>query len=380
MITANTVGARMDAAGGFTSGFDYTRLFLSLLVMVSHSAAISGDTSAGFLPDFIDSDIGHGILPVFFALSGFLVAASLMRTKTLLTFLILRGLRIVPALMVEITLSAMVLGPLLTTSSYGDYFTGKDFFQYFLNIMGYIHYHLPGVFLDNPIPRMVNGSLWTVPYEAECYLALAGLAVFGIVRRPKLFMSGFLLLLCGLYVWTLVFGETGPPRGTATGRQLVLFFLGGVLLYLWRGKIPYSGWIALAAAAASAAFISSHQAIYLLPLPVAYLTLYLGLQTPRKLPVIFNGDYSYGIYLYAFPIQQSVSYLLPKGQPWYVNVLVSLLFVGPFAAFSWHCIEKPTLRLKKYIVDRSEKLAPREAAVPLLAETGGQPALGMAHI
>lgn len=356
MNRSELVGARIQAAGGFTSGFDYIRLGLSMLVMFSHSFAVSGDlVSASVMPWGIDRIVGYSILPVFFCLSGFLVAASLIRTSNLLTFLTLRGLRIVPALMVEIVLSAMVLGPMLTTVSYGEYFTDPDFFRYFLNIIGYIHYHLPGVFLDNPIERMVNGSLWTVPYEAECYLVLAAVSLIGLVKRPSLLLVGFVAVSIALFVYTFVSGDTGPARGTATGRQLILFFLAGVIVYLWRDRIPYSGWIALAFAVLSVALVSSHVYIYLLPLPVAYLTMYLGLQTPKKLPLIFKGDYSYGIYLYAFPIQQAVVYLLPKGQAWYVNFLVALVFVGLFAAFSWHCIEKPMLRLKRFILNRSQK-------------------------
>jgi peptidoglycan/LPS O-acetylase OafA/YrhL len=350
-----TVGDRIKTTGGFTSGFDYIRLILSVMVMFGHSFLISGDLVFDkVLPFGSATIVGYSILPMFFALSGFLVAASLIRTQSLLVFLTLRGLRILPALMVEICLSALVLGPLLTAGSLHDYFTHIEFFQYFLNIIGYIHYHLPGVFVDNPVPRTVNGSLWTVPYEAECYLALAALSLVGLVRRPKMFVSIFVVLILALFVWTFMHVDTDPTRTTASGRQLVLFFLAGVLVYLFRDSLPFSGGIALIAAVVSLALVASHTAIFLLPLPVAYVTMYLGLQTPKKLPLIFTGDYSYGIYLYAYPMQQAVVHLLPKGQSWYTNFLLALLMVCLFAAFSWHCIEKPMLKLKRFILRKTE--------------------------
>ena len=127
-----------------------------------------------------------------------------------------------------------------------------------------------------------------------------------------------------------------------------------------------SGLLAAACGVAMVVFVTNQTAIYLLPFPVAYLTAYLGLQTPKKLPVIFTGDYSYGIYLYAFPIQQAVRYLMPGDQNWYTNFLISLVFVSVFAAFSWHCIEKPMLTLKRYILKRSKVPAPAVSDSPVV--------------
>ena len=370
-----TIGEQMRRAGGFTSGFDYMRLVLATMVVFNHSFGMGGGSMADLgLPFEFHRIFGHAILPMFFALSGFLVAASLLRTPNLGVFMGLRALRILPALMVEIALSALILGPLLTTVAWRDYFTDPDFFRYFLNMLGWIHYHLPGVFVDNPVPRTVNGSLWTVPYEAECYIVLALVALLGLVRRPALFL-GLLALACvALIVWNAAHGDPDPSRGTLTGRQLILFFLAGVLLHLGRDRVPSSGWLALAAGGLSLALVASHVWVYLLPLPVAYVTAWLGLQQPRKLPLLFTGDYSYGIYLYAYPIQQAVVQMLPDGRVWYVNFAVSMVVVGCFAAFSWHCIEKPTLKLKRLLARRAGAQAPDTGAASEAAPIAGQPA------
>jgi len=179
-----SIGDRIKDTGGFTSGFDYMRVVLAVLVLLGHSFLVSGDNQARSVvfPGVIDSIRGPGILAVFFTLSGFLVAASLIRTPSLKTFLGLRALRIAPALCVEIVLSALMLGPLLTVLPLSSYFTSAEFFKYFLNTIGWIHYNLPGVFLDHPVARTVNGSLWTVPYEAECYIALTFLAATGLKK------------------------------------------------------------------------------------------------------------------------------------------------------------------------------------------------------
>jgi len=96
------------------------------------------------------------ILLAFFAPSGLLVSASLLRSRTIQGFLTLRAVRLVPALFFEVTISALILGPLLTVFTLRDYFTSPLFRAYWLNIVGYIHFQLPGLFLDNPDPNMVN--------------------------------------------------------------------------------------------------------------------------------------------------------------------------------------------------------------------------------
>lgn len=351
-----TFGDRVAETGGYTSGFDYLRIILAVLVLFGHSFPISGDNvQASVMPWGITSFRGYMVLPMFFALSGFLVAASLVRVQSLKVFLGLRALRILPALCVEIALSALILGPLLTSASLRDYFTDRKFFIYFANMAGWIHYHLPGLFLGHPAGRIVNGSLWTVPYELECYIALAVLAAIGLTKRPILFFAAVIALCIGILVLTILAHlDLEPARGTVTGRQLVLFFLAGVGLYLFRDRVPWSVGVFLSCLALAAWLVTSHLWIYLLPFPIAYITAYLGLLRPRKLPLIFTGDYSYGTYLYAYPIQQSVFQMVPGSDKWWVNFFVSLIVVGCFAAFSWHAIEKPALRLKRTLLDRKQ--------------------------
>ena len=157
MFGGETIGQRLTATRGRTTGFDYLRAGLSISVIAFHSVLTSyGEAHTrmvwnGWWRPFIAV-----ILPAFFALSGFLVSASLVRSKTIQEFLTLRVVRLVPALFFEVTISALILGPLLTVFTLRDYFTSRLFRAYWLNIVGYIHFQLPGLFLDNPDPNMVN--------------------------------------------------------------------------------------------------------------------------------------------------------------------------------------------------------------------------------
>lgn len=300
--TPPTIERRIKLAGGPTSGFDYLRIILAVSVLCWHTIGLTyGAEFADAVMAGWAGPLVRIILPMFFALSGFLIAASLER-NTLPTFLIFRGLRIVPALAVEIALSALVLGPLMTTLPWREYFSDDRFFAYALNVIGFIHYQLPGLFDLNPFAAIVNGSLFTIPYELECYLALVLLALVGIVARPRLLFGALVVGTLGLIILAhFKAADTFRIDSALPPRSLVLCFLAGVLLYVTRALVPYSKIVLLAAAALSALFLSRASLYAFSPIPIAYVTVWLGLQNPPKLPVIFSGDYSYGVYLYAFP-------------------------------------------------------------------------------
>lgn len=131
--------------------FDYLRIGLSVAVLMWHSVWISKGSSQ------LDQNLWQGpyrfvfaaIIPMFIALSGFLVTGSLGRTR-LHQSITLRLVRLVLALAAEIILSAVVLGLVFTTLPKSEYLTSPDVYAYFLNIIGYIHFELPGVFKTTP--------------------------------------------------------------------------------------------------------------------------------------------------------------------------------------------------------------------------------------
>jgi len=228
-----TIGDRMIATRGRTTGFDYLRIILAVSIILWHAIITSyGPTVEA---EYWRSPVGVAfrfVLPMFFALSGFLVAGSLTRSRTLVGFFALRVLRIVPALAVETLLSALILGPLLTSVTLASYFTDNLFFKYLLNIVGDVHFLLPGVFANNPNPNVVNQQLWTVPAELQCYLALGGIAAVSLL--PKRWVLLVLTITFQVF-WLSQISKLSPQRAPlAPGPVLVIAFLCGILLYLFR--------------------------------------------------------------------------------------------------------------------------------------------------
>ena len=354
---AETVGTKLARLGGSATGFDYLRIGLAMSVVVWHSLETSYDDGTQQQVWSYARCVISLILPMFFALSGFLVCGSLVRTKSILVFLTHRALRLVPALFVEIVLSALILGVLLTTFPREVYFKSEQFYKYFLNIVGDIHFTLPGVFLTNPLPGIVNKSLWTIPYELECYLAVVAIFIFGLARRPRLF-SG--IVLVGIILNTLLIDLEGSPmlQGIGPpGRLLFFSFLSGLLLFLWRDRVPLSRTGLLCAVAASLILLSSPYTMFFAAVPVAYITIWLGMTTPKRIPLLMDGDYSYGLYLFAYPLQQTYSYLFPGERHWWLNAGWGIALGLLYAVFSWHCVEKQVLGRRKQIVMGVERVA-----------------------
>ncbi len=347
-----TMAQRMERAGRAT-GFDYLRLGLSLAVVIYHS--ITSSYGPVFEVAFLTGPWGgvpRLFLPMFFALSGFLVAGSLFRTRTLLHFLSLRGLRILPALTVEIFLSAVLLGGLLTTLPRDQYFADPLFWDYFKNIFGWVHFYLPGVFENNPLP-MVNASLWTIPSELECYVALAFLALIGLTKRPLAFLAATVALVVAMVVQGALSGAELYGH-QAPGRLLVGCFLAGVAFYLNRARVRMNLALFVLALGVSWLCFTLEYARFLAIFPIAYATIYLGLLRPRLPKLIERGDYSYGIYLYSYPIQQTYTHLFPDHRVWYLNLAFSMPIIVLLAAFSWHVVEANVMKLKKYVVRAPE--------------------------
>ena len=331
------------------AGFDYLRLVLALAIFLTHCFSTVHPNS--YFADFEKSlwrPITSFLVPMFFALSGFLVAGSLERSRTLVNFLGLRALRIFPALAVEVTLSALVLGPIVTMFPISSYFKNPLFTHYFLNILGDIQYYLPGVFTHNA-RQIVNSQLWTVPFELECYLSLAALAVVGIARRRWLFL---IFLLVVQIAWSLHFGGRNGVVGGAfdglsvSGRALVMCFLFGVLLYLFRDKVVWHPVIGIISGIITYFSLLSPLGCTIVGAPIVYLTCWIGLYNPPRNKFMESGDYSYGIYLFGVPIQQAVAWAFPGMQYWWFILVVGAPITAGFAAISWHFVEKHVLKLR----------------------------------
>jgi peptidoglycan/LPS O-acetylase OafA/YrhL len=338
------------------------RLVLSSLVVWTHTinVVLGADAVSAFWSGPARPPLAM-ILGMFFALSGFLVAGSLERCRTMVSFLGLRLVRLVPALAVDTIIAALILGPLFTVLSLQAYFSSPVFWKYFLNIIGHIQFHLPGVFELNPRDR-VNGQLWTLPYELKCYFALTLMAIVGVVRYRWL----FLLVTLSLLIYLQISAFAAPAltgRATLDGSSLVMCFLLGVCAYILRDRVVLSAPLCLASFAIAFALLSADRLDYMALIPIVYVTVYLGLLNPHRLKIVSSGDYSYGIFLYGWPIQQAV-YVLLGANPW-LNLLVSYPIVVALAVASWFFVEKPALRLRSTIFAFEKTVVGLAHRVPL---------------
>lgn len=341
-----TLGDQLAATGNRPAGFDYMRLILSLLIIVWHSIVTCygrDAQSAAFASPARPFVLI--MLPMFFALSGFLVAGSLERSKAISTFIGLRALRILPALTMDTLFSALILGALLTTLPLREYFAHPMFHAYFWNILGEIHYTLPGVFEQNPA-HPVNGQLFTIPFELACYALLSILAVVGLFKSRVLFLVITLVMTAALGGFETL---TGDQQMGVSGKALVLSFLSGASIYQFRDMLPWTQRWGFLALGLTVLCLSWRPLIYYVGFPAAYFTVFVGLFNPRKFWLLDKGDYSYGLFLYGFPIQQALVALVPAARHWYFQVPMAIPLAFAMAAISWHVFEKPALAQKKHL-------------------------------
>jgi len=362
-----SIGVVLERNKGIGPGFDFLRVALATSIVLAHSFQL--------IYGLADMDSGHAAwflvleqVPMFFALSGFLVTGSAMRLR-LRDFVLNRSLRIVPALAVDIVVAALLIGPLMSVVPFSEYVTSSEFYLYFFNIIGFPHYRLPGVFGDNPLRNIVNGSLWTVSFEIGCYIIISILIYTQVLRSSSKFLvTFFIVILLSVYMNEYVAGYISsfssiPGMIIAaiirnytnfTGSHLYIYFVGGIFFYIFRFKIPHTGYLAVASicfiiiiSVIGSAYFKS-RLYHLLFMPViVYLTAYIGLMEIPDIPLYKRGDYSYGMYLYGFPLQQTLILMLGPQLGVWPHFAMSMLVTTAMAMFSWHFIEKPILRLRK---------------------------------
>lgn len=326
------------------NNFDALRLVAAASVMFSHAFLIAEGTEAHeplILLTGRQSILGLAGVFVFFTISGFLVTQSFETSASPLRYLAKRALRIFPGLFAALVLSALVLGPLVTTLPLAAYFRRPEIYGYVVGntLLDTRVHELPGVlFVDNPVGLEVNGSLWTLRYEFMMYLTVL---VLGVLRLLDL------RILLPLLALGLACLQVDGLEFLGTWGWLLAFFAIGMALYKLRHTRIFDGRIALIAAAGLVASVPLRQFIQLFPLFGGYLAIYLALA--RRLPHIPAarfGDLSYGLYIYGWPVEATVMHLSGGHAAWWQVFLPALPIAAAIAWLSWHLIEEPMLRLK----------------------------------
>lgn len=321
--------------------FNFIRLFAAFLVFYGHAYVLMG---AGAVSTVLNHELG---IFIFFAISGYLISMSWDKDPSIKRFFIRRSLRIFPALIVVTLVCVFILGPIMTTWGLKEYFTSWYIVLYLKNIFLYISYYLPGVFEHNPIPNAVNGSLWSLPIEFFMYILVA---VFGIIGDYKKYLAlGLFLLFATATILlvnatsdTLVFYGIDLKQIPRTG----VFFWAGATMFHWNIKRYFSFesfviTLLLLMFLYQWAYINSIVSLFLIP----FIVLSFGFSHSNVLSVFNKVDYSYGFYIYAFPVQQSLVYWYPQmSMSYFLTIGFTTTMI--LAAMSWHYVEKPMMNLK----------------------------------
>lgn len=321
--------------------FNILRIVFASSVIFSHAYILTGnsDPSEAALP----FSVSRLAVMLFFTLSGFLVTNSLEQ-RGIAKFALARLLRMVPGLWVMLIITALVTvfafgraSPevALGSASFRDYLWTNAFF------VGH-HYHIDGVLAENPLPTAINGSLWTIPREVQCYVALALVGATGLLARKRL-----LLALFGLGIIAHLFWPPGLLPELEALRPLAISFFAGVLLFLFRDRVFLSWPLALAAITLTIVTDSGLLKELATQLTAAYVIIVLGILVPAGWKAFSSRmpDYSFGVYIYAFFVQQALIATGIATTP-FANMAATLVLTLPLAALSWHLVEKPALALK----------------------------------
>ncbi|WP_295467701.1 acyltransferase [uncultured Pseudomonas sp.] len=335
------------------NNFDFLRFAAASTVVVGHGFWLSGRLDAEPILQLTGfTDAASIAVYVFFVISGFLITASFQRSRHPLDFLAKRALRIFPALIVSVLFSVLVVGWLATTHDTGAYFSDRQTLGFFKNILLLTRFELPGVFADNPFPDTVNGSYWTLPYEVFMYLSVLIIGVLGLLTRSVV-MATLVVLVLGNFLLL-------PQMGIASFVlhkvfSLGMFFFAGALLQLAGPRIPWRLDIALALCLLSLAAVVWHVLPVIHLVSLSYVIIYLA---RARVPLLHGfgrcGDYSYGLYLFNFPVQQLLMHSFPDSFSLGGFLLLSYGLTLGLAVLSWHLIEAPALRFKP----RRKALAP----------------------
>ncbi len=347
-------------------------MIAALSVIISHCYYLqSGSAESEPLRTWTGYSLGaHGV-QVFFVLSGILITQSLARSASWVDFAIARILRIFPALIVCAVIVAFLLGPALSTLGIADYLRHSELYSYLAKTLFLTTglARLPALFSDNPVPHVVNLSLWTLKYEVLCYglLALMGGALLTYGAKST--------VVAAVAAWAGFMIVFPPALGEGSGaidnlHYFLLFFGMGVVAYLVRRVLPLKAyWVSLLFLL-FVVTVGTRWTTVVAALFLGYAAVYvasLDFGIARRLANRF--DLSYGTYIYGVPVTQALLVLDPTLGVWPV-IALTIGIVLPLALLSWLCIERPALAQRPRIVELLNKCA-ISARCPELGSSAG---------
>jgi len=352
----DTLGQALDRRGR-NNNFMLLRLLAAALVIYGHSFALAAPCgcSEWVGPGLAWSYSGELGVVIFFFMSGLLVPYSFYRRQSLIEYAASRLLRLLPGLILFVLIMAFVIGPLTTAVPVADYLRDQevwDFIRVNASLQSAVFY-LPGVFGNARYGPAVDGTMWTLWIEARFYLLVAFAGAFGLLRRGPI---GF-VALAGLGLWMAFWPASFPFIGSTDPAfaRLALYFGLGVAAFLTRDRLPLR-FDLLGLVILSALLLRGRPEYpFLLPAIIGYAVIFIAYLPTVNLPSWF-GDYSYGCYLYGWPIQQLLASNFPEMGPYKMAVIALPLSIL-CGAISWHLVESRALRMKPRPVETMVKPA-----------------------
>ncbi len=326
------------------------RLVLASSVLFHHAYPLGGFEGH---PEILGTRLGGWAVFGFFCISGYLITGS-RQGKALGPYLVHRAARIYPAFWVSLVVVAALFAPIDYARTHGtlDGFLTAGPITPLNHIVSNFTlrigaYPVGDTLAGNPYPSAWNGSLWTLYYEFLCYLIIGVVAAAAWWRRsaiPCALALATSVVLFALWPTTLsVYVGGNPDVGNLL--QLLPFFLGGALVHALRDRLPlhWLGALATTGVVVVAAVVQPTWGLQAAAPFFTYTLLWIGsaLRAPRWFQV---NDVSYGMYIYAFPVQQLFAAL--GATRWGLWPYVALTLAGtiPLAVASWFLVERPVMR------------------------------------
>lgn len=332
----STLGAQFDPR---SNSLNAIRLGLAVLVLVAHAWELGGY-------GLQTHSLGPWAVAGFFCLSGYLITASREHSRSFGEFLWRRALRIWPAFIVVLVVVAFGFAPFAASRLGAGPWTFSSAMTYVLHNAGLwiVQPSIPGMLGSAPYPDVWNGSLWTLAYEFACYLVIG--ALFTVVKRGRRWVVGAAWVGASVLSIGARSLDVGIPDKVLTLTDLLGYFLAGAVLYLWRDRVTVASSMLISACTLVVLLAALDAFPGLAGLPVAYALIVLSIRLPLR-RIGARNDVSYGVYIYAFPLQQMLAIaLVPAGAPVALFVAFSVILTVPFAWGSWLLIERPALRFK----------------------------------
>ena len=335
------------------------RLTLATGVILAHSFPLTG-RQLSFAP--AHQLLNQLFVDGFFAISGFLITSSWLSNPRLRSYLAARGLRIFPGLWLCVIVIALVIAPVsvaIKGGSAANLLLSRAPIEYILNnsVLNIFHPGVGGTPRGVPWPGVWDGSLWTLIPELFCYIAVAGFGVVGLLSRRWFIPAALALTLLGsalLPPWSVI--DAVPPTVAQVFARFGVMFLAGAFLHQFRNVIP-ARWSLVAVSVVivlAAGLLPDYRVVAAVPL--AYAIIVSGALIHNK-RLTLRTDLSYGVYIYAFPIQQLLVICgLVSLNPIVFSIIATIATL-PLAALSWFLVEKPAMSLKARLKRRRIAMA-----------------------